>query len=88
MKCWLLVILVFRENVWIGYTLSKGRARLWLLSAGRYYVNLGLYPIDWSYVYDYHWQMHLFNVNPTLGMPPDTINPVWTFFPNGRRTSA
>ena len=68
-------------------------ARLWLLSAGRYYVNLGLYPIDWSYVYDFHWQMHLFHIGPDRGMSADTsgiisINPVWTFFPNGRRTSA
>ncbi|GBD39744.1 Teichoic acids export ATP-binding protein TagH [bacterium HR37] len=28
------------------------------LLPGRYYLNLGLYPPDWNYVYDYHWQMH------------------------------
>ena len=32
---------------------------LWL-HPGRYYVNLGFYPTDWSYTYDYHWQMHPF----------------------------
>lgn len=28
------------------------------LIAGRYYIDPGLYPTDWGYVYDYHWQMH------------------------------
>jgi lipopolysaccharide transport system ATP-binding protein len=28
------------------------------LLPGRYYIDIGLYPADWSYVYDYHWQMH------------------------------
>lgn len=28
------------------------------LIAGGYYINVGLYPPDWEYVYDYHWQMH------------------------------
>jgi lipopolysaccharide transport system ATP-binding protein len=32
------------------------------LLAGRYFINLGLYPPDWDYVYDYHWQMHSLNV--------------------------
>jgi lipopolysaccharide transport system ATP-binding protein len=32
------------------------------LIAGRYYVDPGLYPMDWSYVYDYHWQMHALNI--------------------------
>jgi lipopolysaccharide transport system ATP-binding protein len=32
------------------------------LLAGRYYINLGFYPIDWSYIYDYHWQMHTLNI--------------------------
>jgi lipopolysaccharide transport system ATP-binding protein len=29
------------------------------LLPGRYYVDLGLYPVDWTYVYDYHWRMHV-----------------------------
>jgi lipopolysaccharide transport system ATP-binding protein len=28
------------------------------LIAGRYYIDPGLYPSDWGYVFDYHWQMH------------------------------
>jgi lipopolysaccharide transport system ATP-binding protein len=28
------------------------------LLSGRYFVDVGLYPSDWSYVYDYHWRMH------------------------------
>ena len=28
------------------------------LQPGRYYVDVGLYPCDWAYVYDYHWRMH------------------------------
>ena len=29
---------------------------------GYYFVNVGLFPKDWSYMYDYHWQMHSFYV--------------------------
>jgi len=32
------------------------------LLPGPYWVNVGLYPTDWSVVYDYHWQMHGFGV--------------------------
>ncbi|MEW6570511.1 MAG: ABC transporter ATP-binding protein [Nitrospirota bacterium] len=28
------------------------------LLPGNYFVNVGLYPVKWDYVYDYHWQMH------------------------------
>lgn len=28
------------------------------LLPGRYYVNVGLYPTDWAYIYDFHWLMH------------------------------
>lgn len=38
-------------------TLSCVLSGLWLYP-DRYYVNLGFYPTDWSYTYDYHWQMH------------------------------
>ncbi len=31
--------------------------RLPVLS-GLYYVNVGLYPTNWQYVFDWHWQMH------------------------------
>jgi|SoiMethySBSTD1v2_1073268.scaffolds.fasta_scaffold03201_4 ABC-type polysaccharide/polyol phosphate transport system ATPase subunit len=29
-----------------------------LLHAGNYFVNVGLYPTDWAYRYDFHWQMY------------------------------
>jgi ABC-type polysaccharide/polyol phosphate transport system ATPase subunit len=32
------------------------------LIAGRYYINVGLYPPNWEYVYDYHWQMHALQI--------------------------
>lgn len=28
------------------------------LLKGEYFINAGLYPTDWSFVYDFHWQMH------------------------------
>jgi lipopolysaccharide transport system ATP-binding protein len=32
------------------------------LLPGHYYINVGFYPPDWSFVYDYHWQMHPLHV--------------------------
>jgi lipopolysaccharide transport system ATP-binding protein len=32
------------------------------LLPGSYFINIGIYPTDWSYVYDFHWQMHSLNV--------------------------
>jgi lipopolysaccharide transport system ATP-binding protein len=37
------------------------------LQAGIYYVNVGLYPLDWSFTYDYHWQMHPVFIGDTTG---------------------
>lgn len=34
------------------------------LLAGRYFINVGLYPPDWDYVYDYQWQMHSLDILP------------------------
>jgi len=46
----------------LGKTTTRSSVRCHLkrlpLLAGCYYVNVGLYPPDWSYVYDFHWQMH------------------------------
>lgn len=28
------------------------------LLAGCYFINIGLYPTDWAYLYDFHWQMY------------------------------
>jgi len=32
------------------------------LLPGIYHINVGLFPTDWNYVYDYHWQMHPLHV--------------------------
>ncbi len=32
------------------------------LLPGLYYISMGLYPTNWDYVYDYHWQMHPLHV--------------------------
>lgn len=32
------------------------------LLAGQYFMNVGLYPTDWSVIYDYQWQMHPFHI--------------------------
>lgn len=32
------------------------------LFPGRYYINVGLFPPDWDYIYDYHWQMHTIDI--------------------------
>ncbi len=32
------------------------------LLTGEYFVNGGLYPTDWSFIYDYHWGMHSFHI--------------------------
>lgn len=37
------------------------------LAAGLYYVDVGVYPPDWEYAYDYHWQVYPLTVEPTLG---------------------
>lgn len=53
------------------------------LLAGRYYIDVGLYPIDWNYVYDYHWHMHVLHVENPNGNPPGvsgviSVRPVWS----------
>lgn len=50
---------------------------------GRYYVNVGLYPTDWSYVYDYHWQMHNIHVTDLSDAPRNesgvlALRPRWS----------
>jgi len=32
------------------------------LLAGSYFINVGFFPTDWSFVYDYHWEMHPFRI--------------------------
>lgn len=53
------------------------------LFPGRYYVNVGLYPVDWDYVYDYHWQMHILQVVSSEVIPSGvsgivSVRPTWS----------
>jgi lipopolysaccharide transport system ATP-binding protein len=55
------------------------------LLPGRYYVDTGLYPIDWNYIYDYHWHMHVLRVESPNGVTPGvsgviSVNPVWSVY--------
>ena len=50
---------------------------------GRYYVNVGLWPTDWSYIYDYHWQMHPLTMVSEKEIPPNIkgvimVYPSWS----------
>ena len=54
------------------------------LLPGRYYVDVGLYPTDWDYTFDYHWHMHTLDVMSRDGAFPGIsgilpIRPVWSF---------
>jgi lipopolysaccharide transport system ATP-binding protein len=63
-KCFETTIPSLRDA--LGQIEETGRFRCYLpqmpLMAGHYAVNVGLYPLDWSYLYDYHWKMHTFDV--------------------------
>ena len=53
------------------------------LLPGLYYVNVGIYPTDWNYVYDYHWQMHSLHIEdknvPSPGVSGVvSVHPVWS----------
>jgi lipopolysaccharide transport system ATP-binding protein len=37
------------------------------LAPGLYSVDVGVYPQDWSYAYDYHWQVYPLTVEPSMG---------------------
>jgi lipopolysaccharide transport system ATP-binding protein len=53
------------------------------LLPGRYYVNVGLYPSGWGYIYDYHWQMHALDIGDQ-GRPQSNVSgvlslqPIWS----------
>lgn len=58
------------------------------LQAGRYYINVGLYPTDWSFIYDYHWEMHALHISPKNEAPSGvsgvvSLQPVWSALPRG-----
>jgi lipopolysaccharide transport system ATP-binding protein len=64
---------------------ESGRLRCVLpelpLLPGRYYVNVGLYPPDCDYVYDYHSQMHPLRIAGEDGTGRSgvvSISPVWS----------
>jgi lipopolysaccharide transport system ATP-binding protein len=53
------------------------------LLPGRYFINVGLYPPDWDYVYDYHWQMHTLDITGTTPSLVNesgviSVNPIWS----------
>ena len=64
------------------------------LLPGRYHVNVGLYPPDCDWVYDYHWQMHPLTVvsvtESVVGVSGVVaLEPAWSLAPAvraGRRT--
>jgi lipopolysaccharide transport system ATP-binding protein len=56
------------------------------LLPGRYYINVGFYPLDWSYVYDFHWQMHPLQVESREEKGPGlsgiiSVRPTWSVHP-------
>ena len=58
------------------------------LLPGTYYINIGLYPLTWNYVYDFHWQMHSFEVTSGNGTQPNvsgivSIEPIWSIQEDG-----
>ncbi len=59
-KCWEVSFASVRAR--FGPLAGAGRLRCEIerlpLTAGRYAVNVGLYPTDFAVVYDYHWDMH------------------------------
>ena len=54
----------------------------------RYYVNVGLYPPDYDYVYDYHWNMHPLDIVSDGGAHGKvsgvvSLSPVWSLARRG-----
>jgi lipopolysaccharide transport system ATP-binding protein len=54
------------------------------LLPGCYYIDVGLYPTDWDYTFDYHWQMHVLHIENRADASPYhvagvvSIDPRWT----------
>jgi lipopolysaccharide transport system ATP-binding protein len=56
------------------------------LLPGRYYINMGLFPTDWSFVYDHHNGMHFLHIINVSEMPVNVsgivmVRPHWTVRP-------
>jgi lipopolysaccharide transport system ATP-binding protein len=59
------------------------------LSAGNYFVDLGIYESSWSYAYDYHWHAYRLTINGApshLGMLAPPCH--WQLAPSRQLTSA
>jgi lipopolysaccharide transport system ATP-binding protein len=61
------------------------------LLAGRYYINVGLYPPDWDFVYDYHWEMHCLEIlsRPDAQLEVSgvvSLGPVWSLLTDDQIT--
>jgi lipopolysaccharide transport system ATP-binding protein len=53
------------------------------LLPGRYQMVVGLYPPNWDFIYDYHWDMHVFHVLGKNEVSSNTsgvlnLRPVWS----------
>jgi lipopolysaccharide transport system ATP-binding protein len=53
------------------------------LLPGRYYVDVGLYPTNWDYTFDFHWHMHILDVVSRDGELSDisgivSVQPAWS----------
>ncbi|MCF6158757.1 MAG: ABC transporter ATP-binding protein [wastewater metagenome] len=73
-------------NTTLGHLTQQGSFSCQLpklpLIPGLYYINVGLYPITWDYVYDYHWQMHPLHVVNGDKVPLSEISGVVSVYPN------
>lgn len=64
----------------LALPLIQGRGQVGLqferldLTAGQYYVDVGIYERDWAYAYDYHWHVYPLQINAT-GVEKGMLNP-------------
>jgi lipopolysaccharide transport system ATP-binding protein len=84
-KCYETYIASFSAT--FGPLVERGRFSCYLpelpLLPGRYFIDIGLHPTDWSYVYDYHWQMHPLHIMNGDGVPLESsgvvpLRPIWS----------
>jgi lipopolysaccharide transport system ATP-binding protein len=88
MKCFEAYVSSIRET--FGQFPEKASVRCRLpelpLLPGRYYINMGFFPTDWSFVYDHHNGMHFLHVMNESEMPLNVsgvvmVRPHWTVRP-------
>ena len=84
-KCFEISVHSVKET--IGALSERGSLRCRLpdmpLLSGTYYINVGFYPPNWDFIYDYHWQIHSFQVlgerNPYAYITGFlSISPTWS----------